>query len=153
FTANPPLLTRIRRHYTRAAHRVAAIGKSNLCHGFQGAVIIAVAGVRMMQVPANEIVKMVPMGRHFMPALWSVSMPSIMPLAIMIRRARIRIGATHRYRMLIDVVIVDVMQVTVVKIISMAVVRYGLVTAAGVMRMTVTGVFLTRTFHKNQPPC
>jgi hypothetical protein len=49
--------------------------------------------------------------------------------------------------MLIDMITVDVMQVTVVKIVRMTLVSYCLVTTEGIMGMTVSRVFCARRLH------
>ena len=50
--------------------------------------------------------------------------------------------------MFVDMTVVDVMQVTVVKIVRMTLVSYSLVTTGGIMVMTVSRVFCTRRLHK-----
>jgi hypothetical protein len=111
-------------------------------------VIVAVAAVEMMQMLTDKIVNMVSMGRLFVTAVRSVSVPTIMPVAIVFWCAGVWIGATHRNGMLIDMTIVDVMQVPVVKIVRMTLVSYSLVTTGRVMSMTVRGVFFARRLHK-----
>jgi hypothetical protein len=61
----------------------------------QGAVIVAVTTMEMVQVLANKIVHMVSMWRLLVTAVRSVSVPTIMPVTTMFRCARVWIGATH----------------------------------------------------------
>jgi len=59
-------------------------------------VIVAVTVVGMMQVTTDEIVNVIPVRYRFMPTVRAVSMPVIVALAVMIRRASTRIQVAHR---------------------------------------------------------
>ena len=61
----------------------------------QGAMIVAMATMEMMQVLANKIVNMVSMWRLLVTAVRSVSVPTIMPVTIVFWCACVWIGATH----------------------------------------------------------
>jgi hypothetical protein len=48
---------------------------------FDGAVIIAVAAVRMVQMAVDEIVNMVGVRHGLVPAAWTVHVAALMPVA------------------------------------------------------------------------
>jgi hypothetical protein len=64
-------------------------------HDLQGAVIVAVATMEVMQVLANKIVNMVSVWRLLVAAVRSMSVSAIMSLTIMFWRAGAWVGATH----------------------------------------------------------
>ena len=66
-------------------------GTNNL----QGAMIVAMATMEMMQVLAYKIVHMVSVWRFLVTTVRSVSVPTIMPVTIMFWCACVWIGATH----------------------------------------------------------
>jgi hypothetical protein len=109
--------------------------------------VIAVTIMSVMQMAADKIVNMVAVRYAFVPTGRTVRMVSIVGFAIMIRRARVRIGLTHRHGMLIDMSIVDVVHVPVVKIIGMAVMHHRLVAALGIMHVTMGSVLFAYGFH------
>jgi hypothetical protein len=109
--------------------------------------IVTVAAMRVMEVSADDIVDMVTMWDPFMTARRAVSVILCMTFAGVIRRAGIRIHFAHRDCMLVDVAGMRIVHVTVMKIIGMTVVRYGVVSTTGAVRVIVSGVLVTFGFH------
>jgi hypothetical protein len=94
----------------------------------------------MMQVPGNHEVDVVTV-RHFgVPALRVVLVASGVVVARVLRRARGWISATDADRMLVGVPGVNAVQVSVVKIVGMALVLDGSVAASGAVRVGMRGM-------------
>ena len=104
--------------------------------------IVAVIAVRMMQPAVHEIINMIAMRDGLVPAVWPVLM-----CASRFGCADHRIWAIDRYRMLVDVILVHVMQMTIVKIVHMAVMPNCGVAAVGAMLMGVIGMVLLDAGH------
>jgi hypothetical protein len=102
-----------------------------------GAVIVAMIAVGMMQVPLDQKVDVVAMRDGLVPAAGAV-----LVAALDVRRAAGRIRRADRDRMLVDVIAVHVMQVAVVQIVDMTLVADRRVPAARAMLVRVVGVML-----------
>lgn len=72
-----------------------------------------------------------------MPAVRAVSMFVTMPFALMIRCAAVGVGAANGNGVIIDVIVMDVMQVTIMEIVRVPVVAYRCVPATRTMHVTV----------------
>jgi len=59
--------------------------------GSQGAVIVAVRTVRVVEMPADEIIEMISMGRLFMAAVRAVPVCAVMRVALMVGCAAVRV--------------------------------------------------------------
>ena len=106
----------------------------------QLAVVVAVAAVRMMQVPVHEVIDVVAMRDRFMAATGAVDMRSIVAgagrgVAVGIRRADFD-------DVLIDVPGVRVVQMPVVQVIDVPVMFDRGVAAAGAVFVVVVGMNL-----------
>jgi hypothetical protein len=77
------------------------------------------AGVIMMQMPGDKVIRMIAVRDALVPARWAVHVSPLMAAAIVIRRTRGRICTVYRDRMLIHVTAMQVMQMAIVKVISM----------------------------------
>ena len=109
--------------------------------------------MRMMEVSTNEIVNVVPVRHWFMSAAGTVSVLVIVTFTLMVRCASTRIEVAYRNRMFVDVALMDMMQVPIVQVVSMAVVRHGCMSTAGAVGVTVSGVFFTHCFHGTDLRC
>jgi hypothetical protein len=105
--------------------------------------IVAVRTMGMMHMTAHHIIEVIAVRNAFMPAFWSVSVFVAMRPTFVIGRASARVGAAHRNTMLIDVAVMEVMHVTVMKIVGMPLVGYSHVSAIRTMLVTVFGVLCT----------
>lgn len=99
--------------------------------------------MRMMQVAIDQIIDMVAVRHLRMAAVCSVNVVLVVPFALMVRRAGVRIFGTDFDHMFIDVIAMNKMQMAIVQIIDVAVVSDGRVAAAGTVLMRVIGVGLT----------
>ena len=102
--------------------------------------VVAVPAVRMMQVPADEVVGVVTVRDRIVATSRAVRVRRIVRAAGVGGRARVRVLSADRDRTLVDVVVVDAVEVTVVKVVGVAVVRHGGVAASGTMLMGVVVV-------------
>jgi hypothetical protein len=98
--------------------------------------IVAMVAVRMVQPPIDEIIDMVAMRNRLVPAIRSVNVAGATDL----RRAMYRIRIAHFDGMLVHMIAVHMMQVTIVKIINMAVVTNCGMSASGPVLMLMIGV-------------
>ena len=73
----------------------------------------------------------------FMPAVGAVSMFVTVPFALVIGCAAVRVGAANGNGVLIDVIAMDVMQVTIMEIIGVPVVAYRRMPATRTMHVTM----------------
>jgi hypothetical protein len=92
--------------------------------------VVAVAPVRVVEVIAHQVVKMIAVGHGFMTAAWTVNMAGLMARTGVLRRAGIRVLRGDLQRALVDVISVHGMQAAVVQIVHVAAVADGRVTAA-----------------------
>ena len=94
---------------------------------------------------------MVPVGYGLVSAAGTVNVVGIMPTAGMGRRTLIWIGLADLDHVLVDVVAVDVMEVTVVKIIDMVAVTDGRVTTIRAMLVVMTANVLMLAIAHRAP--
>jgi hypothetical protein len=107
---------------------------------FQGTMIVAVVAVRMMQVSANQIIDMVAVRRALMSAIRAMRVFATVRFAVMLRSAVVRIRVTYRYRVFVDVIRVDVMQMAIMKIVDVSVMTDLHVAADSTVQVIVGGV-------------
>ena len=89
------------------------------------AVIVAVAAVRMMQVPADEVVDVISVRHGFVPTSVAMLVGRIVGTASMGRCARSRVGPADRDRVLLHAIALRMVQMTVVEVVSVPVVLHG----------------------------
>ena len=99
--------------------------------------IVAVAVVWVVQVSVHQVVYVVAMGDGFVTAARPMDMVRIVPAAAVIRRACIRVGLRDGDRMLVDMAVVWVVQVSVMEVVDVPVMQDGLVAAVGPVDMVV----------------
>ncbi len=109
-----------------------------------GAVVVAVAAVRMMQVPEHHVVHVISVGDRVVTAARAVHVVGLVRSARVIGRARVGVRGVHRERVLVSVVAVHVVEVPVVKVIGVPVVLDGLVPAARSVAMLAVVVVVRR---------
>jgi hypothetical protein len=113
--------------------------------------IVAVRTMGMMHMPAHHVIKVISMRNAFVPAFRAVSVFMTMRSTFVVGRAVAWVGAAYGKRVLIDVAVMEVMQVTIVEIIRVPLVGYGHVPATGTMLMSVLGVLCALTFFHMSP--
>lgn len=99
--------------------------------------IVAVVGVRVVQVPCHQVVDMVPVRDRGVAAARSVRVLRRVPGAGVRGRARGGVVRVHRDDALVDVPVVGAVKVPVVCVVDVAVVRDGLVAARGAVDVLV----------------
>ncbi len=96
----------------------------------EAAVIVAVVAMLVMQVAGYDVVDVVSVRNCLVAAVGAVAVSLLVRAAGMLGRAIARIPVRHADPMFIDVVTLNVMQMTVVQIIGMAIVPDGRVAAS-----------------------
>lgn len=104
--------------------------------------IVAMAAVRMVQMGVNQIVNMITVRHAFVPAAGTVYVAALVSSAGMSGRALRTILSVALENVLVNVILMHVMQMTVVEIVSMAVVLDGDVATARPVRVRMLFVRL-----------
>ena len=102
--------------------------------------IVAMVAVRMMQMPVDQIVDVVSVRHRLVPAPRTMNVPRLVSAALVTGRTRVRILRRNLDRVLIDMPVMHVMQMTVVKIVDMIAMLESRVPASGTVLMGVIGV-------------
>jgi hypothetical protein len=110
-------------------------------HDIEGAVVIAVVAVRMVQLPLHEVTHVISMRNRFVPAAISVPVPLIVAVAESGGALR-GVTRVHADPVLIDVVLVRVVQTSVVEIVGVPLVTNCRVSTVGSVLVIVTFVDL-----------
>jgi hypothetical protein len=110
-------------------------------------VIVAVFAVRMMEMSVHQVIGVIPMRHRLMTAVRPVSVCGFVRAAVVARGAVGRIRSAYRNCVVVDVAVVNMMQVSVMQIIGMAVVLDGGVAAILAVCMGVTLMFDARCGH------
>jgi hypothetical protein len=84
----------------------------------------------MVQVSVDQVIGVVPVRHGFVAAARTVSMHGVVPAAAMLRRAAIGVGRAHLDDVLVHVIFMRVMEMTIMKIVDVAVVSNRGVTTA-----------------------
>jgi hypothetical protein len=103
-----------------------------------GAVVVAVAAVRVVQVFADEVVVVIAVRHAQVAAARPVHVARVVAPARVRWRARARVGRVDGERVLVDVVAVHVVEVTVVEVVRVPLVFDGRVAAACTVLVRVT---------------
>ena len=106
----------------------------------QGAVIIAMVAMGMMQVATDQIIHVIAMGHSGVAAVGAMDMCGIMAGASVVGCALIGVGGGHGDHVFIDMSGVGVMQMAVVQVIHVIIVADGEVAAVGAVLMRMIGV-------------
>ena len=104
--------------------------------------IITVITVRMVEVAFNQVVGVVAVRNSLVSASRPVFVALFMSAAIVVRGTRCRVLPAYADLMLVNVIAVCVVEVPIVKIILMAVVLHGRVSAVRTMHVSVRFVYL-----------
>lgn len=104
--------------------------------------LVAVPLVGMVQVIPDEIIRVIPVRHGFVAAPGAVLVPGVVLVALVIRRAALRIAVVHAERMLGNLPVRLVVQVTAVEVVHVAFVSDGNMAAAVLVFVVVSGVLL-----------
>jgi hypothetical protein len=99
--------------------------------------VVAVLAMSMVHMAADHIIEVIAVRNAFMPAFRAVSVFTFVRSTLVVRRACVWVGSADSNRMLIDVAVMEVMHVTIMKIVRMPLVSYGHVPAIRTMFVTV----------------
>jgi hypothetical protein len=113
-------------------------------------VLVAVPVMGMVQVIPDEVVRVIPVRHGFVAAAGPVLVAGLVPVALVIGRAALRVAVVHAERMLGDLPILLVVQVAVFEVVHVAIVADGDVAAAVLVLVVVSGVFLV-LWHEPSP--
>jgi hypothetical protein len=113
-----------------------------LLHDGDGAVVVAVVAVRVVQVAFDKVVNVVAVGDGFMAATGAVDVLGIVAIASVGGGAVGRIGSGDVERVFIDMASVRVMQVTVVQVVDVVAVLDGGMPAVLAVLVVMLGVGL-----------
>jgi hypothetical protein len=97
--------------------------------------IIAMVAVRVMKMPVDQVVHVIPMGHSFMPASRSMHMARVVRTAAVLGCAPVGIGLRYFNLMFIDVIAVHMVQMPIMQVINVASVADGRVTTIGSMNV------------------
>ena len=103
----------------------------------ESAVVVAVPGVRVMQVPGDEVVDVIAMRDRFVTATRAVDVALGVTSAAVRRRAGGRIGRADLGDALVDVPIVAVVEVAIVEVVDVVAMTDGEVAAVGAVDVIV----------------
>jgi hypothetical protein len=120
--------------------------------GAQRTVIVAMVSVRVMKMPLDQVVHVIPMGDSFMTAPRSMHMGLVVRAAAVLGCAPVRIGIRYFNPMFIDVIAVHMVQMPVMQVIYVASVADGRVTAIGSVNVCVVAVLRIGASCHNQSP-
>ena len=84
--------------------------------------IVAVLPVRMVQVPLYHVVGVISVQHRLVPAIWPVNMAGFMSATLVVRCAAVLVGRPDRQPVFVHMISMHMVQMTVVKIIDVAVV-------------------------------
>lgn len=105
--------------------------------------VVAVAIVRMVKMAIDEVVDMIAMRNRFVSAVGAMDVGAVVSTALMVRGADRRIRWREGDDMLIDMAVVEMMKMTIVKIIDVILVFDGSMTATGFVLVFVTKMSIT----------
>lgn len=88
-----------------------------LRHDGDAPVVVAVAGVGVVQVSFHEIIHVIAVRNSFVGAGLAVGVVGGVLTAVVLRRTRLGMGGADRHAVVVYVVVVDMMQVAVVEVI------------------------------------
>ena len=112
--------------------------------------VVAMVAVRVMQMPVDEVVHVVPVGHGFMPTVGSMHVVTGMGAALVFGGAVRWIGCVYRERVFVHMVVMDMVQVAVVEVVDVPIMLDGGVSAAFAVNMLV-GLVLFAVAHGSLP--
>lgn len=110
-----------------------------------GAVVVTVAAVRVVQVAVDQVVYVIAVGNSLMAAAGAMRVAGCVAAAGVRRRTCLGVRAAHREHVLIDMIFVIMVKVAGVQVISMVAMKDGAV--AAVRAMDVLVVFVPMMAH------
>lgn len=132
------------RSFSRPSIRIWQIQLEGRRDNFHLAVVVAVAGIGMMQVTVYQIVDVISMRHCLMPAIGAMLVLVSVRAAFVIGCALVGVFLVDRKPVLVDVVLMRMMQVPVVEVVEVAFMPDGKVPTADAVhvRMALVGSML-----------
>ena len=109
--------------------------------------VVAVRAMGMMHMSTDDVIEVIAVRNAFMPAFRAVSVVAAMRSTLVVRRAGVGVRASDRNRVLVNMAVMEVMHVTIMKIVRVPLVGYSHVPAIRTMLVTVFGVLCATFFH------
>jgi len=106
-------------------------------------VVVAVAVVRMVKMAVDEVVDMIAMRNRFVSAVGTMDVGAVVSTALMVRGADRRIRGRESDYVLVNMAVVEMMKMTIVKVIDVVLVLDGSMTATGFVLVFVTKMSIT----------
>ena len=119
----------------------------------QLAMVIAMTLVRMVQMPGNEIVRMVAVRHRFMATVVTMLVDRLMGATSMVGRAGVGIQCRYRHGMIVNVALVFVVQMAIVQVVGVAIVYHGRVATVRPVPMTMVAVDMMMDVSHLLSPC
>ena len=113
-------------------------------------VIVAMLAMGVMEMPIDQVIDVIPVGHGLVATIGAMDVGSIMATAGMIGCALLRVGLVDFKSMLVHVVTMRMMQMPVMKVVNVAIVPNGHMTAVGAMLVVMVLVLFAA--HLRFPP-
>jgi hypothetical protein len=113
--------------------------------------VVAVTAMGVMQMPAHHVIEVVPVRRSLVSTLGPVSVLMVVTFAIVAGRAIVWVSAANRNGVFIDVAVMNVVQMTIMKIVGVSFVTYRHVPAAGFVHVIMLRMLGALTFFHIAP--
>lgn len=111
--------------------------------------IIAMTAAGMVQMPFHQVINVITVRHGFVTTASSMLVIAVVAAAIVIRCAIGSISATNAQRMIVHMIAMYVVEVTVMKIVFMAIMLDGLVTTTFTVFMVMSFMFASATHLKS----
>ncbi len=99
--------------------------------------VVTMRAMGEVQMASDKVIDMVAMGHRLMSAVRAMAMPGLMPIAAMGRSACRRISCGDIEPMFINMVVMQMVEVSVVQIIGVVIMDHGRMTTVRSMLMTM----------------
>jgi len=159
-----PICTRVNTHHEKAAssaqpqiceslRRVRSRTALTSARSLQRTVVIAMVSVRMVEMTIDEVVDVVAVDYRWVTATGSVDVALVVAGAFMAGRAAVWIDCRYLQHAFIHMVAVNVVQVSVVQVVRMALMLDGEMTASRTMLMLMTFNLLAGIHRSSSSKC
>lgn len=111
------------------------------------AVVVAVAVVRMVEMPVHQVVGVIAVGHGLVTAARAVLVTGLVRAAVVIGRTALGIRFVDRDRVLVHVVSMGMMQVAVVQVVHVVGMAYSCVSTIGAVLVVVALVYSVTIAH------
>jgi hypothetical protein len=110
--------------------------------------IVTMRAVRMMHMPGDEIICVIPVRHPGMPAIGVMGVIPFVGSARVLRRALLRVGCIHRDTMFVSVAAVCMVQMAIVEVIDVSIVQHSYVATLRSVLMLMPVLPMSVTTHE-----